>query len=189
MPDYGPWERALLANLQSAGPDGARTADYLINNHVALVIVDNNATNLWWKPRLTWRGPRLQDALYISRHLASKPPNAPWLLAAIAHETRHLEQGFWTAFSVYGEMEAWQVGFNFYLTLPAHGPVSQPVLDLLALPLSHERAALRQAQRLINLDQNQGDTFGRLVLAMFRKERSFNRIYWISALPLNPLFH
>jgi hypothetical protein len=188
MPGYGAWEGSLLANLESAGPDGARTADYIKSKEIAILTVDNNATNIWWKWKIGWRGPYLENSLYISRFLADKHPNNPWLLSAFVHETRHLQQGFWTAFSVYGEMEAWQLGFNFYKTLPAHGPINQPVQDLLAIPLSHDRAVLKEARRLINLDQNNGAGFWHLVLSLIRKERAFNQIYWICALPLNPLF-
>src|SRR5512137_256708 len=36
-------------------------------------------------------------------------PDDPHLLSLMVHEVRHLQQGFFTAMSVYGELEAWQL--------------------------------------------------------------------------------
>jgi hypothetical protein len=103
-------------------------------------------------------------------------PDDPWALMEFVHETKHLEQGFYTALSVYGEMEAWQIGFEFYYALLGRKPSSlSPIGSLLKLPLSHNHDVLMQAAHLIDEDQNTGKWF-------------WNRdYYWIYALPLNPL--
>jgi len=188
MNGYGDWEQTLLANLEAGGGAGAHTAEYLRRNNTALITVDNDATNLWWKPKMGRGLLHLENALYLSKYLRDKPADSPWLLSSIVHETRHLEQGFWTAFSVYGEMEAWQLGFNFYDTLPGHHKISQPVRDLLALPLSHNKSTLREAARLINLDQNGGTTLKSQVLSLLKDKKKYHGTYWILVLPLNPLF-
>jgi|WetSurMetagenome_2_1015567.scaffolds.fasta_scaffold159893_2 hypothetical protein len=186
--DYDPWSRQVLLALQSGGPDAARTAAYILANNVGIVIVDNDATNLWWKVKWSWKGPQIRQQLYVSRFIAGKPPSDAWVLMEFVHETRHLQQGFWTAFSVYGEFEAWQLGFRFYLARPDRAPVGQFIRDLLELPLTHEKAMVRQAQELINLYENGGTSFKEQVLSLLGKEKTFHGIYWIKALPLNPFF-
>jgi hypothetical protein len=185
---YDPWSTKLLQHLQASGPQGVHTAETIRSRGINIVTVDNNATNIWWKVRLGFKGLQIQNTLYLSRFLANKESNDAWVLMSFVHETRHLEQGFRTAFSVFGEMEAWQLGFRFYESLPDHGYLSPFVEDLLALPLSHDPAILRQARRLINLDQNGGTSFTYQIKSVLKKERSFSDVYWIYALPLNPLF-
>ena len=173
--------------LTKAGPVGQHTVEYLRGNQIQLAVVENSATNLWWKAKFTAAGPRMQPAMFLSRHLANMPPHSAWLMASIVHETRHLEQGFWTAFSVYGELDAWQVGFRFYQNLPGHRPLSAPVQRLLELPLSHDRSILRQARDLINQRENEGSRLGRQVWWVISGKKSYQNIYWIKLMPLNPL--
>ncbi len=187
LDNYDGWTRNTLLNLGDAGNAGVHTVDYILSNDVNIVTVDNNATNLWWKLKLGAKGLQIQNTLYVSRFLADKESNDSWLLMEFVHETRHLEQGLLTAFSVFGEMEAWQLGFNFYKSLPDHGYISRFVEQLLELPLSHDPAILKQARDLINQDQNGGSSFLNQVGSVLKKERSFNDVYWIYALPLNPL--
>ncbi len=188
LDDYDGWTKNILVNLNTSGKEGVQTAGYLLQNDVKVVTVDNHATNMWWKVRWSLGGPRIENTLYVSRFIAGKESNDAWALMEFVHETRHMQQGFWTAFSVYGEMEAWQVGFRFYQSLPDHGYVGPCVEQLLELPLSHDRAILKQARDLINKDQNGGSSFGQQVWSVLKRERYFHDVYWIYALPLNPLF-
>lgn len=72
----------------------------------------------------------------------------PRAITLFVHEVRHLQQGILTAMSIYGELEAWQYEFRLYKKLT--GKTLKPELgELLALPLSYERATLRHAQRLM----------------------------------------
>ncbi len=188
LDDYNGWAKEILQNLRTSGKEGADTAGYIFQNNVNVVRVDNNATNMWWKTKAGWKGPQIQKTLYVSRFIANKETSDAWALMLFVHETRHLQQGFWTAFSVFGEMEAWQVGFRFYKSLPNHGYVGPFVEQLLELPLSRESSVLRQARDLINQDQNGGTSFAHQVWSVLKGERSFNDVYWIHALPLRPIF-
>jgi hypothetical protein len=185
---YTRWTQTILHNLESAGSVGSRTADYIFKNSVKIFTINNTATNMWWRPKFGVKGLQIRNTLYVSKFIADKEANDPWALMLFVHETRHLEQGFRKAFSVYGELEAWQVGYNFYKTLPDHGYIRQFVEELLKIPLSHDKGALREAKNLINLDQNGGMSFMYEAKSVIKKERSFNDVYWINALPLNPLF-
>ncbi len=188
LDDYEGWTRELLVNLSAAGSEGAQTAAYIFQHDIKVIKVDNNATNMWWKLKWTLGGPKIQNILYVSKFIASKESSDAWALMLFVHETRHLQQGFWTAFSVYGEMEAWQLGFRFYQSLPGHGYIGPCVEQLLQLPLSHDRKIVKQARDLINQDQNGGSSFWQQVWSVIKRDRSFNDVYWIYALPLNPIF-
>lgn len=71
-----------------------------------------------------------------------------YLLSLVVHETCHLKQGFLTALSVYGELNAWQVGFRFFKEISgvALHPVIEEVLDL---PLNWSRENLSKAALLM----------------------------------------
>jgi len=70
------------------------------------------------------------------------------LLSLVVHEIRHLQQGPLTALSVYGELDAWQVGFRFYRKVSSK-PLRKPLEELLELPLSWSRQNLLQAKILM----------------------------------------
>ena len=186
--DYDPWSRNILQALQTSGKEASSTVDFILQNDIRIVIVDNNATNLWWKVKWTLHGPQIQNTLYVSRFIAGKESNDAWALMEFVHESHHLQQGFWTAFSVYGELDAWQLSFRFYLSLPDHPTVSPMVEQLLDLPLTHDRKTLKQAADLISLYENGNTSFLQQSGSVVTGKRCFNDIYWIYALPLNPLF-
>ncbi|MBL8062835.1 MAG: hypothetical protein JNK32_07450 [Anaerolineales bacterium] len=70
-----------------------------------------------------------------------------WTL--FVHEVRHLEQGILTAMSVYGELDAWQYEFRLYKKMIGRN-LKPELEELLSLPLNHDRANLRRAQKLMN---------------------------------------
>jgi hypothetical protein len=75
-------------------------------------------------------------------------PNNPGMLSLVVHEVHHLRQGLLTALSVYGELDAWQVGFNFLQDMT--GTQLDPVLqELLMLPLGFSREVLKGAANLM----------------------------------------
>lgn len=66
----------------------------------------------------------------------------------IIHEARHLQQGLFTALSVYGELDAWQLEFRVYHRVRGMYP-HPAVAELMTLPLEYDRAVLRKAARLM----------------------------------------
>jgi len=70
------------------------------------------------------------------------------LRTLIIHEARHLQQGFFTAFSVYGELEAWQLEYWVYQRVRGRYPHSA-VAELMTLPLRYDRDILRKAAKLM----------------------------------------
>lgn len=82
--------------------------------------------------------------------------NAKWL-NIIAHEMEHARHGAITAFSVYGELQAWQAGFRV-LEQYGNKPLSGLAKEILNLPITKDRGVLRRAQELMRLYA--GDAYG-----------------------------
>lgn len=66
----------------------------------------------------------------------------------IVHEVRHLQQGLFTALSVYGELDAWQLEFGVYHRVRGRYP-HPAVAELMTLPLKYDRNILRKAVKLM----------------------------------------
>lgn len=84
----------------------------------------------------------------------------------IIHEVRHLQQGLFTALSVFGELDAWQLEFGIYHRVKGSYPHSA-IAELMTLPLEYNREVLKRA-------------------AMLMQEYAGKR-YYIDLLPLFPL--
>jgi hypothetical protein len=84
---------------------------------------------------------------------ADGAPDEPYPLGLILHEVKHMQQGFFTSLSVYGELEAWQLQFSFLnsLTGSYHPDLHRNdiIRELMALPLNGNRGALRQSRQLM----------------------------------------
>lgn len=76
------------------------------------------------------------------------PPDDPFVLCTAVHEVHHLRQGWLKALSVYGELEAWQIGFCFYHEITSK-PIDPRLAELLSLPVIYDRAVLRRARLLM----------------------------------------
>lgn len=66
----------------------------------------------------------------------------------IIHEARHLQQGVFTALSVFGELDAWQLEFGIYHRVKGCYPHSA-IAELMTLPLKYDRAVLQKAVKLM----------------------------------------
>jgi hypothetical protein len=108
-------------------------------------------------------------------------PGDPHLLSLMVHEVRHLQQGFFTALSVYGELEAWQLGFRIYqnltgqLPLGRNGNQHEALLEIMSLPLNWDRQILRRAQTLMQVYAGKGYRSDMLPLYPLGKEIK----YWL----------
>jgi hypothetical protein len=93
----------------------------------------------------------------------------------IIHEARHLQQGLMTALSVYGELDAWQLEFGIYHRIKGNYPHAA-IAELMQLPLGYDRAALREAARLMQVYAGKGYRSDLLPLFPWPREIS----YWIT---------
>ena len=66
----------------------------------------------------------------------------------IIHEVCHLQQGLFTALSVFGELDAWQLEFGVYHRAKGHYP-HPAIAELMSLPLEYDRKLLRKAAKLM----------------------------------------
>jgi hypothetical protein len=73
----------------------------------------------------------------------------------IIHEARHLQQGFVTALSVYGELDAWQFEFGIYHRVKGRYP-HPAIAELMALPLKYDRDVLVKAVTLMQAYAGKG---------------------------------
>ena len=100
------WQDRVLAYMLESSPELWHAVDYILENDVQLMFKSQTTVAMW----------SLDGNIYISSRMFSLEtrPNHPTLLALIAHEVKHLEQGPIRALSVYGELEAWQMHCAVY---------------------------------------------------------------------------
>ena len=133
------WKEAVLTNLELLDPV---SAGFIQTRRVWLAFWKQGShISAFWAP-----GNRIYlNARYFS--IQTDPEDAR-LQSVLIHEVCHLKQGFFKALSVYGELEAWQLGFRIYRQLS--GLAYHPALvELMSLPVSRDRQVLRRAQILM----------------------------------------
>jgi len=164
------WAQSLLQNL--AQVDEA-SLQYLQSRRVKIGFRKQSAATaaIWTPGQRIYLNPK-----YFSPDTS---PNDPRVLSLLIHEVRHLQQGFFTALSVYGELEAWQLGFRVEQKLT--GRTLPPVIEeMLSLPLNWDREVLEQARKLMLTYAGKGYRADLLPLYPLGKEIK----YW-----LKQLFH
>ena len=142
---YGPsdWVTQLLASLDRSGPVGQEAVSY-VQRHGIHVGIRAQSAGARWTP---W------NRIDIHPRYTERPASAPYALSLVVHEVRHLQQGWTTALSVYGELDAWQCQFRFLQSLPGRHEEAADregiIRKLMALPLGWDRAVLRTARDLM----------------------------------------
>lgn len=94
--------------------------------------------------------PGMRIVLNTRYFSADTPVDDPHLMGIVMHEIRHLQQGYFTALSVYGELDAWQFGFRV-----EHGLLGRAypanLVELMSLPVVFDRNVLQRARELMLL--------------------------------------
>ena len=83
-------------------------------------------------------------SLNSTNYSISTDPTDPGLLSLVLHKIHHLQHGLLTALSVYGELDAWQVGFRYYQQLTGKA-LGEPLKQLLDIRLGWSRKDLVKA--------------------------------------------
>lgn len=158
------WELDLLSTLSKSGSHGKQAVDYL-NKRGGRVSFAPQPTGAKWTLKGMMGGP--PDVIVNDTHQSkAKSGKDTWTLSVIAHELKHYQQGLFTALSVYGELEAWQLQIRVLRDLGT--PPKHAALQAIEkLKLSHDPKVLRDAARLM---------------------KEFSPTYRIDLLPLNPIF-
>ncbi len=132
------WQENLFGAVAGLGEEGRAAVDLLRSRgtKVGFQRVRPNVGAFW-----TIFGNIRLNSHYYSY---DTPLDDLKLKTLIIHEVCHLRQGFSTALSVYGELEAWQLEFRVYRRLTGGYP-AKAVEKLMELPLLYDRDVLRQA--------------------------------------------
>ena len=133
------WKEAVLHSLKSIDPDS--TSFILARNvHIGFLKLGAHVSAVWMPGK---------KIFFNSKYFSVQTnPNDAHLQSVLIHEVCHLKQGLVTALSVYGELEAWQLGFRVYRQLTGL-PYQPALVELMELSLSLNRITLRQAQALM----------------------------------------
>jgi hypothetical protein len=140
--DSKTWQAALLAQLDRSGREAQAASQFIRQRRIKVGFRKASpAVGAFWF---------IDGNIYLNRAAfsADSPVSNPRVLSLVVHEAQHLRQGVFTALSVYGELEAWQLGFRVYGRLTGTDP-QPPLADLLELPLRYDRALLRTARDLM----------------------------------------
>ncbi len=140
---YPSWTQQLVSNLERFGPEATEALRY-IEERGTRVSVHNQPTGARWT---------LDRRIEIHPRFAKLQPDDPYALSLIVHEVRHLQQGFFTALSVYGELDAWQLQFGLIKTWTGQFHPDQKKSEVLerisSLPLGWNRTVLEDARHLM----------------------------------------
>jgi hypothetical protein len=136
------WSRNLLLSLEGFGEEGRNAASFLRKRktYIGFWKVRKNVGAFW-----TFLGTIHLNTVHYS---LDTNPSDPRVLTLLIHEVKHLQQGLTTALSVYGELEAWQLQFRLYHQ-KTDAKMHPTIEKLLSLPLSWDRAVLKQARELM----------------------------------------
>ena len=97
------WKQNLLLALEGLGEEGRGAVEYLRahKTYIGFRRVRKNVGAFW----------TVLGTIHLNTHYYSLEtnPGDPRLLTLLIHEVKHLQQGIFTALSVYGELEAWQL--------------------------------------------------------------------------------
>jgi hypothetical protein len=112
------------------------------------------------------------NSIYHTHESTLTNPRA-WTI--LIHEVRHLQQGWLTALSVYGELDAWQYEFSVYKKI-INKKLVPAVEELLSLPLNWDRNNLLRARTLMQSHAGKGYRLDLLSLYPLDKEIK----YWLT---------
>ena len=135
------WLETLIERLEACGPVGQSTREYLRQRNVTLGV----------RPQPTGARWTMFSHIDLRPDFATGKDDA-YALSLIVHEVQHLRQGWLTALSVYGELKAWQMQFEFLKSLTGKYSASSKneeiITELIALSITN-RADLKRARGLM----------------------------------------
>jgi len=163
------WKETLLKAVLDIGEEGRAAVDFVRQHKTKIGFKRvRPSVGAFW----TVFGNINLNSLYYTYET---PFDDLRIKTLIIHEARHLEQGFVTALSVYGELDAWQLEFGIYHRIKGTYPHSA-VAELMALPLGYDRTVLKKAAQLMQTYAGKGYRVDLLPLYPLGKEVK----YWIT---------
>jgi hypothetical protein len=164
--EHSTWLNLLYEGLEKFGEEGRATLAYLQAHHTKIAFNRTRpSTGAWWT---VFKSINL-NSLYYSYDTSL---NDTRVYTLVIHEVRHLQQGFFTALSVYGELDAWQLEWSIYYRM--HKRYPHPAIEeLISLPLGWDRDVLRRAVQLMQAYATTGYRADLLPLYPFGKELAY----------------
>lgn len=167
--EHSAWANSLLDRVCEVGEEGEAAVQYVRTHktRIGFKKVRPNIGAFW-----TVFGNIHLNSQYYSYET---PLDDLRIKTLIIHEVRHLQQGIFTALSVYGELDAWQLEFGIYHRIKGKYP-HPAIAELMALPLGYDRAVLKKAAKL--MQEYAGKGYRSDLLPVFPLGREVR--YWIS---------
>ena len=141
--DYRTWTAELLRSMEDFGPEAMAALEYIRQRETRVGVHDQPTGARWTIDRRIEVHPRYVRPV----------PADPYAVSLIIHEVCHLRQGMLTALSVYGEMEAWQLQFQFLHSRLGryHEDVRRDaaIRELMSLPFGWDRTILVRTRTLM----------------------------------------
>jgi hypothetical protein len=140
--EHSVWVNTLLDRLCEVGEEGEAATQYIRKHRTRIGFkrVRQNVGAFW-----TVFGNVNLNSHYYNYDTSLDDLRIKTL---IIHEVRHLQQGFFTALSVYGELDAWKLEFGIYHRVKGNYP-HPAVAELMTLPLAYDRNVLKKAATLM----------------------------------------
>ena len=163
------WQEKFLQAVADSCDEGREAADY-IRAHKTKVGIRRarKSVGAFWT---LFKSAHL-NARHYTRESSLVSPRA-WTL--LIHEVRHLQQGFFTALSIYGELDAWQ--YEWQVLKKLSGEQLTPLQEeILSLPLNMDRDNLQRARQLMT--QYAGKSYGANWLPLYPIHREVK--YWLT---------
>ena len=147
--EHSAWINLLFENLDQFGEEGRAAVEYLRAKGTKISFKRTKPhIGAWWT---------IDRRIKLNSHYYSyeKSLNNTRVFTLIIHEVRHLQQGFFTALSVYGELDAWQLEWNIYHRVTGQYP-HPAIKEIMSLPLGWDRDVLRRAVELMQAYAGKG---------------------------------
>jgi hypothetical protein len=167
--DNSEWREKFLDAVAACSEEGKEAVEYLRarKTYIGIRRARKNVGAFWQLTKSVYL-----NAAHYSRETAITNPGA-WTL--LIHEARHLQQGWRVAYSIYGELDAWQYQMRAYKKIT--GTPLNPILEeIISLPLDMERENLRRARKLMT--QFAGVMYGAYLYPLYPLDLEIK--YWLT---------
>ncbi len=167
--EHAVWKDTLLEAVTHVGDEGVAAVNFLRarGTKISFKKVRTNVGAFW----TVFKNICLNSHYYNYE----TPLDDLRIKTLIIHEARHLQQGFVTALSVYGELDAWQLEFRIYHRIKGNYPHSA-IAELMTLPLEFDRDVMKKAVTLMQAYAGKGYRADLLPLYPLGREIK----YWIT---------
>ena len=162
------WQEKFLEAVSNCSDEGREAADYIRAHKTRIGIKRaRKSVGAFWT---------LSKSAHLNAKLYSKESSLvnPHAWTLLIHEVRHLQQGFLTALSIYGELDAWQYQFQVSKKI-IRKPLSPLAEEILSLPLNMDRNNLQRARQLMT--RYAGKCYGANLLPLYPIDREIKFLF------------